>query len=592
MGRFRLVLCLAAMLLLGAAWLGQGAFASQQNNSTWAAVSNVIPAATALYGVYMQDAKTAWIAGREGSPDDPNPGRIYEISWDGSKWNLGATYTLRSTVRAVVAISANNVWAVGDNALIVHMDNSGWHDVDSLGLDPGTQLLTLQMLGSGEEGWFGGWIGSTVPPVGAGTGLVGHISNGRVDLLNAVASVPVNSLHLTQGGGWMVGDNEIWRNGRQGWASESSPLCPSAVIACYQYLNGVRAVSSDEAWAVGTRDYACAECPPAAMIFHRTGGMWHEALPLNKVQGQPQVWGTNLHAVSFTRDGFGLAVGDSLATPAGPSVPYILSYGKDGAWHYEYTPAIAKGTLNAVAQVDSGHAIAVGDAGAILTYGYARGVVPPTPAATPTLTPAPVPTALPTGRVADPHDPRVLYFPLVGHTLRGTFRDYWQAHGGLQQFGYPLTEQFEEMNATDGKTYVTQYFERARFESHPENRSPYNVLLGLLGRSMTQGRETEVPFQRTAPQAGQSIMYFEATGHNVPLQFSTYWQTHGGLPVYGYPISEAFTEISPTDGKPYLVQYFERNRLEYHPESPEPYRVTLGLLGVQLLQQRGWLQAH
>jgi hypothetical protein len=59
--------------------------------------------------------------------------------------------------------------------------------------------------------------------------------------------------------------------------------------------------------------------------------------------------------------------------------------------------------------------------------------------------------------------------------------------------------------------------------------------------------------------------------------------------VYGYPISEAFTEVSPTDGKPYLVQYFERNRLEYHPELSEEYRVSLGLLGVQVLQARGWI---
>jgi hypothetical protein len=38
------------------------------------------------------------------------------------------------------------------------------------------------------------------------------------------------------------------------------------------------------------------------------------------------------------------------------------------------------------------------------------------------------------------------------------------------------------VNATNGKTYTVQYFERNRFESHPENQPPYDVLLGLLGR--------------------------------------------------------------------------------------------------------------
>ena len=85
------------------------------------------------------------------------------------------------------------------------------------------------------------------------------------------------------------------------------------------------------------------------------------------------------------------------------------------------------------------------------------------------------------------------YFELVGHTLRGGFLDYWRSKGGLVQFGYPLTEEFTEVSPTDGKPYVTQYFERARFESHPENKPPYNVLLGLLGRTLTAGREDEAP---------------------------------------------------------------------------------------------------
>jgi hypothetical protein len=36
-----------------------------------------------------------------------------------------------------------------------------------------------------------------------------------------------------------------------------------------------------------------------------------------------------------------------------------------------------------------------------------------------------------------------------------------------------------------------------------------------------------------------------------------------------------------------VVQYFERHRLELHPESPPPYHVQLTRLGDVLLQQRG-----
>jgi hypothetical protein len=36
----------------------------------------------------------------------------------------------------------------------------------------------------------------------------------------------------------------------------------------------------------------------------------------------------------------------------------------------------------------------------------------------------------------------------------------------------------------DGNVYTVQYFERARFEYHPENAPPYDVLLGQFGRQI------------------------------------------------------------------------------------------------------------
>ncbi|MEO7909225.1 MAG: VanW family protein, partial [Roseiflexaceae bacterium] len=43
-------------------------------------------------------------------------------------------------------------------------------------------------------------------------------------------------------------------------------------------------------------------------------------------------------------------------------------------------------------------------------------------------------------------------------------------------------EEFSEISAINGRPYIVQYFERARFEYHPEHaRTPYQVLLGQLG---------------------------------------------------------------------------------------------------------------
>src|SRR4051794_6915962 len=72
-------------------------------------------------------------------------------------------------------------------------------------------------------------------------------------------------------------------------------------------------------------------------------------------------------------------------------------------------------------------------------------------------------------------------FPETGHTVRGRFLDYWNTNGGLAQQGFPISEEMQEISATDGKTYTVQYFERAVFEKHPENTAPNDVLLSLLG---------------------------------------------------------------------------------------------------------------
>ncbi len=178
------------------------------------------------------------------------------------------------------------------------------------------------------------------------------------------------------------------------------------------------------------------------------------------------------------------------------------------------------------------------------------------------------------------------YFKETGHNLKGAFLSYWQKNGGLAIYGYPISEEFMENG------FVVQYFERNRFEYHPENRgTKYEVLLGLLGRNVTAGREGEAKFQRIpAFQSNPNSLYFAETGHSLSFGFRIYWEKNGGLAQFGYPISEEFTELNPADNKTYTVQYFERARFEYHPEFKNtPFETLLGLLGWQVAKGRGWL---
>jgi hypothetical protein len=168
-------------------------------------------------------------------------------------------------------------------------------------------------------------------------------------------------------------------------------------------------------------------------------------------------------------------------------------------------------------------------------------------------------------------------FPETGHTLRGAFLAFWLQHGGLAIFGYPLTEEFDEASLVDGQVQRVQYFERQRFELHPEHAAPYDVLLGLLGIETLPG---SAPYPRAEPDASPACEYVEATGHNLCGRFRDYWHQNGGLPIFGYPLTDERTE----NGMP--VQHFERARFEHHPENQPPYDVLLGLLGQEVLNAR------
>ncbi len=172
-------------------------------------------------------------------------------------------------------------------------------------------------------------------------------------------------------------------------------------------------------------------------------------------------------------------------------------------------------------------------------------------------------------------------FPQTGMSLCGKFLQYWNNHGGLAQQGYPISGEFQEVSDVDGKTYTVQYFERAEFELHPENKPPFDVELALLGSlALKQKYPNGAPAPPTAnnPNVGQ---YFPQTGQWVSDPFLAYWKSHGGLAQQGYPISGRFSEKSDLDGKVYTVQYFERAVFELHPENQPPFNVLLSQLGTE-----------
>ena len=63
----------------------------------------------------------------------------------------------------------------------------------------------------------------------------------------------------------------------------------------------------------------------------------------------------------------------------------------------------------------------------------------------------------------------------------------------------------------------------------------YNVLLGLLGNTLVDTRLAEPPFQPAPDAGGPNNNWFKETSHNVSDPFLVYWNSNGGLSVFGFP---------------------------------------------------------
>lgn len=280
-----------------------------------------------------------------------------------------------------------------------------------------------------------------------------------------------------------------------------------------------------------------------------------------------------------------------------PDVACVLSASADDKGEPGKDPEYGWGRLNALKALQ-------------LAQGYTScPLTQPAPISEPSPEPSPVPSPEPTPTPAPPSDnapaafapaPPVasnadqIYFPETQHLLRGEFKRYWEANGGLPIFGYPISEEFAE-RGDDGLDYTAQYFERYRFELHPENPWPYQVQLSRIGDAILkiQGRDW-FTFPKTGSQPG--CMFFAETGQSVCGAFLSYWRASGlefdgrsgksiaeSLALYGLPLSgPQVEEVAP--GVFLTVQWFERARLEDHGSTG----VLLGLLSDELAHSRGW----
>jgi hypothetical protein len=181
--------------------------------------------------------------------------------------------------------------------------------------------------------------------------------------------------------------------------------------------------------------------------------------------------------------------------------------------------------------------------------------------------------------------------------LRGALRDSWKANGGVDVFGIPIEAASCKADSR-GRVLHAQHTQRARLEYHPELAgTPYQVSFGLIGRALAakNGVDPDAWSHSGAPH-GKDCAFIGPSpdvGHYVCGRILQHWQSHGvadpsldatsrSIRLFGYPISPPVTY----DGR--TVQWFERARLELHPNNPKPFDVLGGLLGCEASGIVGW----
>jgi lipoprotein-anchoring transpeptidase ErfK/SrfK len=102
-------------------------------------------------------------------------------------------------------------------------------------------------------------------------------------------------------------------------------------------------------------------------------------------------------------------------------------------------------------------------------------------------------------------------------------------------------------------------------------------VLGRIGADYAAALWRTFPPAPDAPLAADAER-FDATGHSIAGAFRAFWRGTDGMTMLGFPLSEPTWEY--VGGQMRQVQYFERGRLEHHPEhAGTPGEVTLSNLG-------------
>ena len=146
--------------------------------------------------------------------------------------------------------------------------------------------------------------------------------------------------------------------------------------------------------------------------------------------------------------------------------------------------------------------------------------------------------------------------------IASEFQEFYQAYGGRDVLGEPVTEMF---TVAPGERPL-QYFQNVRLEYDTTE----GVLVSQLGVWELGGLNEQI--LAPVPEDGV-IQTFPGSEFTVQDEFLRFYEDHAGDVLLGLPISAQLN----VDGL--RVQYFENGRLEWHSEASADQRVQLSNVG-------------
>jgi hypothetical protein len=161
------------------------------------------------------------------------------------------------------------------------------------------------------------------------------------------------------------------------------------------------------------------------------------------------------------------------------------------------------------------------------------------------------------------------YFPEKGHWVTGPFLEkYNSVSNPAVVFGEPITDAFQD----ELYGITVQYFEKVRFEYHPEEIPDLQVKISPLGSFVYRPNPSlPVIFNPSACKFYPNV----PPGFYVCYDFLSFFEEYGGVSQFGYPISNFELEDE------WIVQYFQKARFEWHPKDPSGQWVMVSDLGVK-----------